>query len=288
MKREPPESSGTPQTNRLVSMMSQSQRFWVRIGSVCAGILVLVVLNLVPLRFPGLDLSMILVDWRTVIQPDGTETSEHHWFSVQAFLWVAFFLGLGEIWIRRQGVRAEAWLLKIGLLPEDERTMLTSEKLAPIYVRARTTAPDAMLPTILCRLTMEFRKSVSVDRVNSLLNSSMELLLHQLDLRYTLLRYLVWIIPTLGFLGTVIGISDALEFVGSGQLPAEELLLPTTKKLGVAFHTTLLALLQSSVLMYGLNITQASEETVLNRIGQYCLDNLVIRLAEPAHINKNA
>jgi biopolymer transport protein ExbB/TolQ len=120
------------------------------------------------------------------------------------------------------------------------------------------------------------------------LNSSMELLLHQLDLRYTLLRYLVWIIPTLGFLGTVIGISDALEFVGSGQLPAEELLLPTTKKLGVAFHTTLLALLQSSVLMYGLNITQASEETVLNRIGQYCLDNLVIRLAEPAHINKNA
>jgi biopolymer transport protein ExbB/TolQ len=268
--------------------MNQSKRFWVRFGSVCVGILVVVVLNLVPLRFPGLDLSMILADWRTMIQPDGSETSEHHWFSVQAFLWITFFLGLGEIWIRRQGVRSEEWLLKIGLLPEDERTMLTSEKLAPIYVRARTMAPDAMLSTLVRRLTMEFRKSVSVDRVNSLLDSSLELLLHQLDLRYTLLRYLVWIIPTLGFLGTVIGIADALEFVGSGQVPPEELLMPTTKKLGVAFHTTLLALIQSSVLMYGLNVIQASEETVLNRAGQYCLDNLVIRLVEPAQINKNA
>jgi biopolymer transport protein ExbB/TolQ len=288
MKGASHESLGAQQTKGLVMPMNQSKRFLVRFGSVCAGILVVVVLNLVPLRFPGLDLSMILADWRTMIQPDGSETSEHHWFSVQAFLWVTFFLGLGEIWIRRQGVRSEEWLLKIGLLPEDERTMLTSEKLAPIYVRARTTAPDAMLSTLVRRLTMEFRKSVSVDRVNSLLDSSMELLLHQLDLRYTLLRYLVWIIPTLGFLGTVIGIADALEFVGSGQVPPEELLMPTTKKLGVAFHTTLLALIQSSVLMYGLNIIQASEETILNRAGQYCLDNLVIRLAEPAQINKNA
>jgi biopolymer transport protein ExbB/TolQ len=290
MKPEPPETlaKSAPPSNRLVTPMSSLARFWVRFGSLCAGVLVVVLLNVVPLRFPGFDLSAVLVDWRTTIQTDGSETSEHHWFSVQAFLWVAFFLGLGEVGIRRQGVRAEAWLLKIGLLPEDERTMLTSDKLAPIYVRARTTAPDAMLPTVVRRLTMEFRKSLSVDRVNSMLNSSMELLLHQLDLRYTLLRYLVWIIPTLGFLGTVIGISNALEFVGSGHLPTEELLVPTTQKLGVAFHTTLLALLQSSVLMYGLNITQASEEGVLNRIGQYCLDNLVIRLTEPGHINKNA
>jgi hypothetical protein len=214
MKGASHESLGTQQTKGLVMPMNQSKRFWVRFGSVCVGILVVVVLNLVPLRFPGLDLSMILADWRTMIQPDGSETSEHHWFAVQAFLWITFFLGLGEIWIRRQGVRSEEWLLKIGLLPEDERTMLTSEKLAPIYVRARTMAPDAMLSTLVRRLTMEFRKSVSVDRVNSLLDSSLELLLHQLDLRYTLLRYLVWIIPTLGFLGTVIGIADALEFVG--------------------------------------------------------------------------
>ena len=36
-------------------------------------------------------------------------------------------------------------------------------------------------------------------------NSSMELYQHETELRYNLLRYLVWLIPTLGFIGTVAG-----------------------------------------------------------------------------------
>lgn len=48
--------------------------------------------------------------------------------------------------------------------------------------------------------------------------------------------------------------------------------------LGVAFYTTLLALVQSAMLVLALHITQAREERVLNRAGQYCLDNLINRL----------
>jgi hypothetical protein len=88
--------------------------------------------------------------------------------------------------------------------------------------------------------------------------------------------------------GTVIGIASALAFVGSGELPPDELLVPTTLKLGVAFHTTLLALLQSAVLMLGMNLIQASDEQLLNQAGQYCLENLVIRLVEPAQLRKTA
>jgi len=272
---------------------------WIRAGCVIASVLFVVFFNLVgPLQIRtqdavggdlvAIDISRILVDWTYAKQPDGTVINDRHPISVQAFMWVAFFVGLGELWIRRRGMQSEAWLLKIGLLPEDERTMLTSEKLGPIYVRARNTAPDAILPTLLRRLVMEFRKSLSVERVNSLLDSSLELMLHRLDLRYTGLRYLVWAIPTLGFVGTVIGIADALSFAGSGSLPPEELLMPTTQKLGVAFYTTLLALLQSGVLMLGLNLVQSAEERVLNEAGQYCLENLVIRLVEPSQIGKSA
>jgi hypothetical protein len=67
----------------------------------------------------------------------------------------------------------------------------------------------------------------------------------------------------------------------------DELLTPTTMKLGVAFYTTLLALIQSGILMLGLNLIQAADERVLNEAGQYCLDNLVIRLAEPDHLNRH-
>jgi biopolymer transport protein ExbB/TolQ len=271
----------------LIPPLTARRRLWIRIGSITAGVLAVVFFNLVPLQFMGADISVILVDWRTMVNADHSVTKENHWVSVQAFMWLAFFGGLGELWIRRCAVRSEVWLLKIGMLPEDERTMLTSEKLGPLYVRARNTAPEAMLPTLLRRLIMEFRKSLSVDRVSNVMDSSLDLMLHQLDLRYTMLRYLVWIIPTLGFLGTVIGIADALAFVGSGQAPMDELLTPTTMKLGVAFYTTLLALIQSGVLMLGLNLIQAADEQALNNAGQYCLDNLVIRLVEPGHLSKN-
>jgi hypothetical protein len=39
--------------------------------------------------------------------------------------------------------------------------------------------------------------------------------------------------------------------------------------------------------MLGLNLIQAADERVLNEAGQYCLDNLVIRLAEPDHISRH-
>ena len=270
----------------LIPPLTAKRRLLIRVASIVAGLLTVVFFNIVPLQFIGIDISVIVVDWRTTVNADHSLTRENHWVSVQAFMWLAFFIGLGELWIRRCAVRSEAWLLKIGMLPEDERTMLTSDKLGPIYINARTTSPEAMLPTLLRRLIMEFRKSLSVDRVSSVMDSSLELMLHQLDLRYTMLRYLVWIIPTLGFLGTVIGIADALAFVGSGQAPMDELLTPTTMKLGVAFYTTLLALIQSGMLMLGLNLIQASDEQVLNEAGQYCLDNLVIRLTEPDHLSR--
>jgi len=298
-KRHPPRMETAEDTVRLTSPLDRARRVQVRLVGVVLGVLVVVFFNFVgPLQLTRtddeegrrvvVDVSRIAVDWIYLETGDGKVINRRNPYSLQTIMWVAFFLGLAEIWIRRREVRSEAWLLKIGMLPEDERTMLPSEKLSAIYTRARKTAPEAVLPTLLRRLVMEFRKSHSVNRVNSLLDSSLELMLHNIDLRYSLLRYLVWIVPTLGFVGTVIGIADALSFAGSGLLPPEELLLPTTQKLGVAFYTTLLALLQASVLMLGLNLTQASEELVLNEAGQYCLENLVVRLVEPSQLGKSA
>ena len=41
-------------------------------------------------------------------------------------------------------------------------------------------------------------------------NSCLELLMHRVDLRDSLLRYGVWAIPTVGFIGTLVGIALAL------------------------------------------------------------------------------
>ena len=151
-------------------------------------------------------------------------------------------------------------------------------------------------PVVITRTILQFQGSRSVEQSNSLLNSTLELCQHEVELRYNMLRYLVWLLPTLGFLGTVVGIASALgevEYIVefnlrstttamhrlvnfNNQSQMQKMLPSMTASLGVAFYTTLLALLQSAVLVFALQLTQAREERVLNRAGQYCLDNLII------------
>lgn len=294
--------SQAAQSVRTRESLGSVERFWTLVLAGCLGVGFVVMLNLIgPLQFKttmpsgkevvSVDLSRILVDWTYYTDEENRVIDERNPLSVQAFMWVAMFIGMGELWIRWRALRSERMLLHAGLLPEDERSLLTAEDLRPIYLHARGLSRSSTLPVLVRRLSMEFRKSKSIDRVNGLLDTSLELFLHQLDLRYTLMRYLVWVIPTLGFVGTVIGIASAMSFAGSGAVEMENLLAPTTQRLAVAFYTTLVALLQSGVLVLGMNSLQAGEEKVINDAGQYCLENLVMRLMEPGQLeaakNKN-
>ncbi|MEL6568063.1 MAG: hypothetical protein AAFQ22_06555, partial [Pseudomonadota bacterium] len=57
-------------------------------------------------------------------------------------------------------------------------------------------------------------------------------------------------------------------------------LFQVTSRLGVAFTTTLLALVMSAVLVLLQSVVQAKEERALNEAGQYCLDNLILQLGD--------
>jgi len=205
-------------------------------------------------------------------------------FTIQNIMWLVFFMGLGELFLRFRDSGEEQQQIEKRLLPEDASIMLRSQDLGGIYkaIQQTATVKQYFLQRLVGRCVLQFQTSHSIDQANSLFNSSMELYQHEIELNYNILRYIVWLIPTLGFIGTVVGIALALNFAGSGQIEFQDpqLLSALTAKLGVAFNTTLLALLQSAILMFLLHIAQGREEWVLNRIGQYCLDNLINRLYE--------
>ena len=205
--------------------------------------------------------------------------------TVQNILWLAFFAGLGELSIRWRMGRLEAAQIDRGYLPEDEETVLRpGEDLTPIYQRVRASKhrETCFLPRLIERCVLGFNISHSADQTNSLLNSSLELYLHEIDLRYNIIRYITWLIPSLGFIGTVIGIMMALNYAGDrANVESADMLYQVTERLGVAFSTTLLALVMASILVFIQNIVQGREETALNRAGQYTLDNLINRLYSP-------
>ena len=212
-------------------------------------------------------------------------------FTIQNLSWTIFFGGCGELFVRIQRATVEDNQLKKNLLPEDDSTMLRSEDLGEFYKAANTNprVQNCFLQRLISRTILQFQSSQSVDQANTLMNSSIELFQHELDLNYHMLRYIVWLIPTLGFIGTVVGIALALNETGASlssgasgvsMTQNPELLVAMTKNLGVAFYTTLLALLLSAVLVFVLHVAQAREERALNKAGQYCLDNLINRLYE--------
>ncbi len=89
---------------------------------------------------------------------------------------------------------------------------------------------------------------------------------------YSLPKVLLWAIPLLGFIGTVLGMSAAVgsfdEVLGNAD-NVEGLkngLTQVTSGLGTAFDTTYLALLISVIMAFPLNSVERREERLLNQI----------------------
>jgi len=101
---------------------------------------------------------------------------------------------------------------------------------------------------------------------------------------YSVPRILVWAIPLLGFIGTVIGISGAVSgFSGflenSGDVEQiKEGIGQVTSNLGLAFDTTLLALFLSVVVMIPLVLVERYESKLLLGIDVFINDKLLPRL----------
>lgn len=108
----------------------------------------------------------------------------------------------------------------------------------------------------------------------------------RVDASYALVRVFVWAVPTLGFIGTVIGIgaavggfSETLEAASSLETMKESI-GSVTGGLGVAFDTTLLALVMSILIMFPASAIQRIEESFLGEVEDYCAEQFVGRLRD--------
>jgi biopolymer transport protein ExbB/TolQ len=92
---------------------------------------------------------------------------------------------------------------------------------------------------------------------------------------YGLFRVIIWAIPILGFLGTVIGITMALN--GLDPQALEESMLHVTKGLGVKFDTTALALSLSMLLMFFHFFVERAENSLLEAVDSRVEEELADR-----------
>lgn len=197
--------------------------------------------------------------------------------TIQNFMYVLFFIGCGELFVRWRIALRELGFLKRRLLPEDEETVLQYADLGPIrrQVAKAFDGEHGFLPSLIDLSVLQYQASRSVDQTVAVMNHALELIAHRVDLRYGLIRFIAWMVPTVGFIGTVYGLGASLYEAGA---QAEINVQETARTLGVGFDCTMVALMQSAVLVFIMHLVQEKEEMSVNLAGGYCLRNLINRL----------
>ena len=224
-------------------------------------------------------LTLVLSGRAAVLILDNHEHSHFPYpFTIQNIMHVIFFIGLGELFVRWRIAARECRFLQKGFLPEDDQTVLGPEDLGPIRrkVANQFDHEHGFLPSLINMAVLQFQSSSSVEQAAGVMNQHLALMSHRLDLRYGLVRFIAWVVPTLGFIGTVFSLGASLSEAG---VPGQELnLKEVARTLGIGFDCTMVALSESAILVFLLHLVQEREESALNSAGDYTLRTLINRL----------
>lgn len=155
------------------------------------------------------------------------------------------------------------------ILPEDTREV--SRQIQALPPRQR----NSLLPRALLAALHRFATTRNIQDVASATHAYCNAEGERLESELSMVRYIAWAIPSIGFIGTVRGIGDAL---GQAHKAIEGDIFDVTKSLGVAFNSTLIALLISIALMFLLHQLQLLQERYVLDTEVYCEENLTRHL----------
>ena len=122
-----------------------------------------------------------------------------------------------------------------------------------------------------------FLVSGDIHSASEVVESECAALANKNEAENSMIRYLIWAVPSIGFIGTVRGIGEALS-------QADEALAGNisgmTSSLGVAFNSTLVALVISIILMFLLYQLQRLQDSLIVSVNDYLQKNVLDRLSK--------
>jgi biopolymer transport protein ExbB/TolQ len=120
-----------------------------------------------------------------------------------------------------------------------------------------------------------YKNTQNVQHASNAITDNVEILAAQLESGNSMIRYFIWAIPSIGFIGTVRGIGSALakaEEAVAGDISG------MVDKLGVAFNSTLVSLVISIILMYLLHVLNNRQDEMVINTQKNCEKHLLTQL----------
>ncbi len=185
------------------------------------------------------------------------------------------------IWSMLESVRAikklkkEKHTLHLGILPSSEKHLFLAQDLRELYFTIQQFENEnfpCQLTELIRKSCLKFRSSESISELIEIISMQIEIYKDKAESSQSIIRYLTWVIPSIGFIGTVLGISQALMIANSGDMNK------ITATLGVAFDTTLISLVLSIIIMWYYHILQEETDRYHADLKDYILSNLVNKI----------
>ena len=215
--------------------------------------------------------------------------------------WVPYVLTYLASWsfailfFKHRKLKSQQNVMQFKLLPEDISQDIREDNMGEFYAHIKRLGFDTQQSFLLTRILRgieHFSVRKNHTETADMLKSQSEIDATMVDSSYVLIKVFIWAIPILGFIGTVLGISEAVSSFG-GEMGAaadiekiKEQLGQVTGGLSEAFDTTLVSLIFSLFVMFPTSVMQKNEEDLLNKVDEYCNEYFLKRLREPHQLHK--
>lgn len=193
---------------------------------------------------------------------------------IQALTYFAFTWSWFEVKEKLKIIGRERRAFKLNLIPTNEKHVflpsdINNLKFKLIEFERRE---KYILSDLLKKACTKYRSSGSLSELIDIVSIQIEVSQEKAEGDQSVIRYLTWVIPSIGFVGTVIGISQALMVANSGDMEK------ITALLGVAFDTTLVALLLSIIIMWFVHQLQEETDRFHSDLKEFVIENLINKI----------
>ena len=193
----------------------------------------------------------------------------------QESCFVLMFWALAIMGFKGTAVMKERRLLDMELIPIVEGMRILPEDTRE-FARQVQALPEEnqrmVLPRALLNALRRFSSTRNIQDVSSSTHTIFESEADRLESELSMIRYISWAIPSIGFIGTVRGIGEALA---QADKAVQGDIAGVTQSLGVAFNSTFIALIISIFLMFLVYQLQLFQERLVFDGESYVDDKLI-------------
>ncbi len=193
---------------------------------------------------------------------------------IQGLTYFAFFWAWFEVKDKLKAMKRERRAFKMNIIPTHEKLVFLPEDINNLKFKLIEFEKKEkyILSDLLKKACTKFRTTGSLSELIDIVSIQIEVSQEKAEGDQSVIRYLSWVIPSLGFIGTVIGISQSLVYANSGDMEK------ITSLLGVAFDTTLVALVLSVFLMWFVHQLQEETDRFHSDLKEFVIDNLINKI----------